>query len=225
MTDLYSFDSYSGFLVPPCLTFPQAPCDPGRSDFPSPVLASALAHFQAGAFPGDARLKHWPAYTPACSGLLLLLPCVNEYGTYPALCLGAVPIHGRRVPRAPLPGSGATRAWVSSRDTSEGITPPSSLLRAHAPDQPTPALFGSPYSAGLRRLLPVPAEDWPFPTLSLQSLHRCLDLYHGMPFWCNRPFLPRKLQPQHKPTYFGTSNIPPQCNFTGEPLLEAAVIS
>ena len=90
--------------------------------------------------------------------------------------------------------------------TSEGVTPPSSLLRTHAPDPIPPVLFGSPYSTGLCRLLPVPAGRWPFPTLSLQSLHRCLDPYPGMPLRCPRPFLPGKLQPQPRCTYFGASN-------------------
>ncbi len=39
----------------------------------------------------------------------------------------------RYVPRAPSPEAGATRLRVMSRITSEGTTPPSSLLRAHAP--------------------------------------------------------------------------------------------
>ena len=69
------------------------------------------------------------------------MPWVNECGTYPALCLGAITIPGRRVPRAPLPGLGVTHAWVSSRDTSEGVTPPSSLLRAHAPVHAPPDVF------------------------------------------------------------------------------------
>ena len=100
--------------------------------------------------------------------------------------------------------------------TSEGVTPPSSLLRTHAPDHLPPVLFGSPYSTGLCRLSPVPAGRWPFPTLSLQSLHRCLDPYPGMPLWCPHPFLPRELQPQPRCTYFGASSIPPQCNFNDD---------
>jgi hypothetical protein len=40
-----------------------------------------------------------------------------------------------------LPGSGVTRSWVSSRDTSESVTPPSSLLRAHAPVHLPPRVF------------------------------------------------------------------------------------
>ena len=112
-------------------------------------------------------------------------------------------------PRAQSPFA-QLRRYLFRRDvfciTSEDVTPPSSLLRTHAPDQCPPVLFGSPSSTGLCRLSPVPAGDWSFPTLSLQSLHRRLDPYPGMPLWCPRPFLPRELQPQPRCTDFGTSN-------------------
>jgi len=124
-------------------------------------------------------------------------------------------------PRAQSPFA-QSRRYLFRRDvsciTSEGVTPPSSLLRTHAPDQYPPALFGSPYSTDLRRLSPVPAGNWSFPTLSLQSLHRRLDPYPGMPLWCPRPFLPRELQPQPRCTIFGASNLPPQCNFNDDPI-------
>lgn len=45
----------------------------------------------------------------------------------------------RQVPRAPLPTSGVTSGGEMSRISSESVTPPSSLLRAHAPDQNPPA--------------------------------------------------------------------------------------
>ncbi len=48
----------------------------------------------------------------------------------------------RHLPRAPLPAAGATRLRVMSRITSEGTTPPSSLLRAHAPHHPPLAALG-----------------------------------------------------------------------------------
>ena len=129
-----------------------------------------------------------------------------DYGMYPlALCPGTI----QGPPRAQSPFA-RLRRYLFRRDvfciTSEGVTPPSSLLRTHAPDQSPPVLFGSPYSTGLCRLSPVPAGYWPFPTLSLQSLHRCLDPYPGMPLWCPRPFLPRELQPQ--PTLHRTSAHP-----------------
>jgi len=61
---------------------------------------------------------------------------------YPALSPG--PAKARQVPRAPLPEAGVTSFGVTSRVTSEGITPPSSLIQAHAPDQNPPAVFGYP---------------------------------------------------------------------------------
>jgi hypothetical protein len=124
-------------------------------------------------------------------------------------------------PRAQSPFA-QLRRYLSRRDifciASEGTTPPSSLLRTHAPDQCPPILFGSPSSTGLCRLLPVPAADRSFPTLSLQSLYRRLDPYPGMPLWCPWPFLPRKLQPHPRCTEFGASNHPLQCNFNGDPI-------
>ena len=120
-------------------------------------------------------------------------------------------------PRAQSPFA-RSRCYLSRRDlfqiASEGVTPPFSLLRAHAPDQNPPVLFGFPYSTGPCRLLPVPAGRWPFPTLSLQSVHRCLDPCPGMPLWCPRPFLPRKFQPHPRCTEFGAST--PRRNATSE---------
>jgi len=58
---------------------------------------------------------------------------------------------------------------------SDGVTHPSSLILAHAPDQIPPAVFDLTITTGLCMLSPVPAGRWPFPTLSLQSLRRCLD--------------------------------------------------
>ena len=107
-------------------------------------------------------------------------------------------------PRAQSPFA-RLRRYLSRRNVfciaSEGATPPSSLLRTHAPDPSPPALFGFPYPTGLCRLSPVPAGNGSFPTLSLQSLHRRLDPYPGMPLWCSRPLLPRELQPQPRCTH------------------------
>ena len=59
------------------------------------------------------------------------------------------------------------RHRVFSENTSEDVTLPSSLLRAHAPDHvPPPASRHCPWPGGLCRLSPVPAGRWPFPTLS-----------------------------------------------------------
>ena len=60
------------------------------------------------------------------------------------------PVHrtrNRQVPRAPLPDSRCYRlVRVASRTTWKGITPSSSLLRAHASDQTPPVAFDEAYT-------------------------------------------------------------------------------
>ena len=61
---------------------------------------------------------------------------------------------------------------------------------------------------GSLQVLPVPAGSWPFPTLVLQSVLRCLDPYPAASVWCVYPFLPRQLRPHLTRNRFGTRNIP-----------------
>ena len=49
------------------------------------------------------------------------------------------------MPRAPLPAPGITSHGMASRTMSEGLTPPSQLLRAHAPDHHPPPEFRAPH--------------------------------------------------------------------------------
>ena len=51
-------------------------------------------------------------------------------------------------PRTPLHDHGVTAFVRHSRHRSAGVTPPSSLVRAHAPDRHPPVGFGCPYSFG-----------------------------------------------------------------------------
>ncbi len=69
-----------------------------------------------------------------------------------------------------------------------------------------------PISAGLCRLSSVPAGRWPFPTLPLQSLRRCLDPYPAVSSWCSCSLLPRRQRPHLRRHKFGTPNYP--CNAT-----------
>jgi hypothetical protein len=64
----------------------------------------------------------------------------------------------------------------------------------------------------LCRLLRAPAGRWPFPTLSLQSLRRCLDPYPAVFSWCSCSLLPRRQRPHLRRHKFGTPNHP--CNAT-----------
>jgi hypothetical protein len=107
------------------------------------------------------------------------------------------------------------RAGATSRVASEGITPLSSLLRAHASDHHPPRASVVPRSQGLCRLSPVPAGRWPFPTLSLQSLRRRLDPYPAVSSRCTCPFLPWKRRPHATGNAFGTRKYPCKAVSTG----------
>jgi len=117
-----------------------------------------------------------------------------------------------------LPATGVTSYAVASCTTSESITPPSLLILAHAPGQNPPADFGFPNTTGLCRLSPVPAASWPFPTLSLQSLCRCLDPYPAVFSWCSCSLLPRRQRPHLKRHKFGTPNYPYNATSAGKPI-------
>jgi len=119
-----------------------------------------------------------------------------------ALCPGRSKT--RHVPRAPLPDEDVIPVGVTSPASRQRELP--LFPRSYEPPDPIPpAVFGLPYTTGPCRLLPVPAGKWSFPTLSLQSLHRSLDPYPGMPLRCICPFLPRELQPRLRCTKLGTS--------------------
>ncbi len=86
------------------------------------------------------------------------------------------------------------------RATSKGVTPSSSLIRAHAPDQIPPAAF-VPSLAGLCRLLPAPCWRWSFPTLSLRTFPWVLGPVPRQPGRCTCPFLPVRHRPSPPPDY------------------------
>jgi hypothetical protein len=62
---------------------------------------------------------------------------------------------------------------------SAGVTPPSSLLRAHAPVLNPPRASVVPSTPGLCRLRSAPAGRRTFPTLLCTSVPACLDPYPG----------------------------------------------
>lgn len=91
-----------------------------------------------------------------------------------------------------------------------GITPPSLLLLAHAPDQDPPIALVVPYTIGLCRLLPAPAGRWPFPALSLQVFHWMLDPLPRQFPWCFYPFLPTEHRPSLNCDKVGYLQLPVQ---------------
>jgi hypothetical protein len=59
--------------------------------------------------------------------------------------LSSLTMLGRQVPRAPLPATSVTWDRVASSTTSKSVTSPSSLVRAHAPNQLPPPDFVFPH--------------------------------------------------------------------------------
>jgi hypothetical protein len=68
-----------------------------------------------------------------------------------------------RCPEPLCPQQGVTSCGMASSTTSEGITPPSSLLWAHAPDQIPPPGFGSTSSGGSLQVVTSPCWEMAFP--------------------------------------------------------------
>jgi len=64
----------------------------------------------------------------------------------------------------------------------------------------------------LRRNISCHIRRRPFPTLSLQSLRRCLDPYPAVFSWCSCSLLPRRQRPHLRHHKFGTPNY--SCNAT-----------
>jgi hypothetical protein len=112
-----------------------------------------------------------------------------------------------QVPRAPLHEQGVTSLAVISWTTSAGITPPSSLLRAHAPILPPPRASVVPATPGRCRLRSAPAGRRTFPTF---SLHLCPCVLGPLPrrlVRCTCPFLPSRQRPAPRSDRGGA----PQC--------------
>src|SRR6266853_6697376 len=101
-----------------------------------------------------------------------------------------------QVPRAPLHEPGVPLLVVVSWTTSAGATPPSSLLRAHAPVLPPPRASVVPSTPGLCRLLSAPAGRRTFPTFSLRIRPCVLGPLPRLLVECIYPFLP----PRHRPS-------------------------
>ena len=91
------------------------------------------------------------------------------------------------------------------------IAPTGSCARPN----PSRRLWSMPRSAGLGRLPSAPAGRWPFPTLSLQSLRRCLDPYPEVSPWCTCSLLPRRQRPHPDSDGFGTPHCPGNATSTG----------
>ena len=148
-----------------------------------------------------------------------------------ALCPDAPSPRNDQVPRAPLPFlcvtcSGGTSVPLEA--TTSYFLPTSSLLpRSYGLMRqtlilPPPRLPSR--LVGLCRLSPVPAERWPFPTLSLHVLPWMLGPIPRRLLRCLCPFLPRGLRPSPRFDGVGSPAIHPYSDFRTETYLGAADI-
>ena len=165
--------------------------------FTEPLSCGALAQVLAHVHPRIPRL--W-----------IPLRCSLAFcRSAPAQCPAAGPRHNHCQPRAPLRVERCYRSRPALRRRSAGVTPPSSLLQAHASDRPAPFGFGVvPNPSGLCRLCRVPAASRPFPTLSLRSLYRRLGPYPATLGRCIYPFLPARPRPLHRVNCIGSWKDP-----------------
>ncbi len=124
------------------------------------------------------------------------------------------PKYDRHLPRAPSPAQGVTPCGMTSWVTWEGVTLPSSLLRAHAPDQNPLSASVFPCTKSLRRLWRIPAGNWPFPTLSLRILLHVSGPLPRLLLWCVYPFLPTELRPSQQSNPVGAQHNPYYSNFS-----------
>jgi hypothetical protein len=116
------------------------------------------------AFPRPSGLHYRLTYTPHGPGLSAgSAPPGTSFprGQRP----GTSPLDATMHREPPLPLQGVTPPGVVSPATWKGITIASSLIRAHAPDQ-LPPVSAWASLVGLCRLLPAPARNCSFPTLS-----------------------------------------------------------
>ena len=113
-----------------------------------------------------------------------------------------------QVPRAPLHVRGVTSPVMVSRTMSAGVTPPSSLVRAHAPVLPPPRASVLPSTPGLCRLLSAPAGRRTFPTLSLRICPYVLGPLPRRLMRCIYPFLPPRQRPAPRSDRVGAQQSP-----------------
>ena len=113
--------------------------DPGRSDFPSPVLASVLhAISQGGPSPSARNCGAGAPFAPTRWSLPRPFATMQAPRN-PALCLVRTRLSWPPSAQSPFARSGRYPRRGGLKAAWRGVTPSSSLVRAHAPDHPLPA--------------------------------------------------------------------------------------
>ena len=100
--------------------------------------------------------------------------------------------------------------------TSVGVTRPSSLVRAHAPDHDPPTAFGCPSVRGSVQVGASPCWDVALPGVPPRIFPRMLGPIPRRFPWCIRPFLPRGHRPSPCRDRLGTPHDPYRDFRTGD---------
>jgi len=175
------------------------PCDPGRWDFPSPVLTSASLRLPSHKVRSLSADPHTPLHLLVC---------------FPGRSIVHRPYNVRvrlKPPSAQSPFACA-RCYLTHRGLdgprqqvfpclhrSYGLMRQSSTL---------PLPTDSPWTTGLCRLLSAPAGPRTFPTLSLRILPCVLGPLPRQLVWCMYPFLPTRHRPSPRSDRVGAQQSP-----------------
>ena len=109
------------------------------------------------------------------------------------------------MPRAPSHVPGITRHSVTQCHVSGHYS--TFIATTNPCARPRPSRRLDCLYGGSLRVVATPAGKWSFPTLSPQSLYRCLGPYPAAFLRCSYPFLPEGLRPHLRPQRFGTPDI------------------
>ena len=130
--------------------------DPGRSDFPSPVLASVLhAISQGGPSPTARNCGAGAPFAPTRWSLHCPFATMQTPRN-PALCLVRTRLSWPPSAQSPFARSGCYPCRGGLRAAWRSITPSSSLIRAHAPDHHPPRASARALRAGSLQVVASP---------------------------------------------------------------------
>ena len=190
--------------APVVATFPQAPLRSRKAGFPR---SGSDLGFPSWAFPDSRRSSSTDIHTPRPRWFTHDLVPTSKAGLSRLRVRG--PPWDRQVPRAPLPPFGVTAWWEMSCISSAGVTPPSSLLRAHAPDHCPPPASGFASCEGSLQVAASPCCATVLPDAISADL--------SIRVWTPTPVAPRVLAPVSSPRTLAFPAFEPGRRITNPP--------
>ena len=198
--------------------------DPGRSDFPSPVLASVLhAISQGGPSPTARNCGAGAPFAPTRWSLPRPFATLQA-SRNPALCLVRTRLSWPPSAQSPFARSGCYPRRGDLKAAWRGVTPSSSLVRAHAPDHPPPHASARALCAGSLQVLASPCWAMALPDIISATLVQVLG-----PIPRRAPRLHSSISSPRTPASphgkrVRRADLSPHGSFRGEPYFVAAVI-